>query len=107
MPELYVRIPSDINQSPGSTTLATLIVAVFDGLLMEVMSTGDRRRARKLALHEDGNRAGPAGHIDASILPPQSAARAKLTSAPHQPIIIPGSGPIGTMAQRVWHKGPR
>jgi hypothetical protein len=48
---LYVRIPSDINQSPGSTTLATLIVAVFDGLLMEVMSTGDRRRARKLALH--------------------------------------------------------
>ncbi len=28
-----------------SATLATLIVAVFDGLIIEVMSTGDRRRA--------------------------------------------------------------
>jgi AcrR family transcriptional regulator len=28
-----------------SSTLATLIVAVFDGLFIEVMSTGDRRRA--------------------------------------------------------------
>lgn len=28
-----------------SATLATLIVAVFDGLFIEVMSTGDRRRA--------------------------------------------------------------
>jgi AcrR family transcriptional regulator len=28
-----------------SPTLATLIVAVFDGLFIEVMSTGDRRRA--------------------------------------------------------------
>jgi AcrR family transcriptional regulator len=33
-----------LKPSQRSTTLATLIVAVFDGLLMEVMSTGDRRR---------------------------------------------------------------
>jgi hypothetical protein len=52
--------------------------------------------------HRGGsNRAGLAGHIDLSILSPQSEARAKLTSAPHHPVIIPSSGPIGTMAQRV------
>jgi AcrR family transcriptional regulator len=34
-----------LKPSQRSSGLATLIVAVFDGLLIEVMSTGDRRRA--------------------------------------------------------------
>jgi hypothetical protein len=38
-------VQAALKPSQRSTTLATLIVAVFDGLLMEVMSTGDRRRA--------------------------------------------------------------
>jgi AcrR family transcriptional regulator len=40
-----VFVQAALKPSQRSTTLATLIVAVFDGLLMEVMSTGDRRRA--------------------------------------------------------------
>jgi AcrR family transcriptional regulator len=38
-------VQAALKPSQRSTTLATLIVAVFDGLLIEVMSTGDRRRA--------------------------------------------------------------
>jgi AcrR family transcriptional regulator len=34
-----------LKPSQRSATLATLIVAVFDGLFIEVVSTGDRRRA--------------------------------------------------------------
>jgi hypothetical protein len=34
-----------LKPSQRSPALATLIVAVFDGLFIEVMSTGDRRRA--------------------------------------------------------------
>jgi hypothetical protein len=34
-----------LKPSQRSSGLATLIVAVFDGLFIEVMSTGDRRRA--------------------------------------------------------------
>jgi AcrR family transcriptional regulator len=34
-----------LKPSQRSSVLATLIVAVFDGLFIEVMSTGDRRRA--------------------------------------------------------------
>lgn len=38
-------VQSVLEPSQRSPLLATLIVAVFDGLFMEVMSTGDRRRA--------------------------------------------------------------
>jgi len=37
-------VQAALKPSQRSTTLATLIVAVFDGLLIEVMSSGDRRR---------------------------------------------------------------
>jgi AcrR family transcriptional regulator len=40
--ELVQAVVKPAQRSP---TLATLIVAVFDGLFIEVMSTGDRRRA--------------------------------------------------------------
>jgi AcrR family transcriptional regulator len=40
--ELVLAVLKPAQRSP---TLATLIVAVFDGLFIEVMSTGDRRRA--------------------------------------------------------------
>jgi hypothetical protein len=38
-------IQPGLKPSHRSSALATLIVAVFDGLFIEVMSTGDRRRA--------------------------------------------------------------
>lgn len=38
-------VQSVLTPAQRSPTLATLIVAVFDGLFIEVMSTGDRRRA--------------------------------------------------------------
>ena len=37
-------IQAGLKPSQRSSALATLIVAVFDGLFIEVMSTGDRRR---------------------------------------------------------------
>jgi AcrR family transcriptional regulator len=38
-------VQAALKPAQRSSTLATLIVAVFDGLFIEVMSTGDRRRA--------------------------------------------------------------
>ena len=38
-------IQAGLKPSQRSSAMATLIVAVFDGLFIEVMSTGDRRRA--------------------------------------------------------------
>ena len=38
-------VQAALKPSHRSSALATLIVAVFDGLMIEVMSTGDRRRA--------------------------------------------------------------
>lgn len=38
-------IQGSLKPAQRSSALATLIVAVFDGLFIEVMSTGDRRRA--------------------------------------------------------------
>ena len=54
-----------LQPSQRSPTLATLIVAVFDGLFIEVMSTGDRRRASAaidefIALGRKHTRARPA-----------------------------------------------
>lgn len=38
-------VQTALKPAQRSSTLASLIVAVFDGLFIEVMSTGDRRRA--------------------------------------------------------------